>query len=115
MLRPNSNSWAGRGLLAALLALAVAAGPAPGQGQPPSGDSGGGAAPPKKPRSQLEEWLERAAASHADIKVAEAKLRTAAAELERARSLVMQQVLSLHHAIQAQKIEVEKAQIDVRR
>ncbi len=115
MLRPNSNPWAVGGFLAALLALGVGVGPAPGQGQPPGGSNSGSTGTTKKPRSQLEEWLERAAANHADIKVAEAKLRTAAAELERARSLVMQQVLSLHHAIQAQKIEVEKAQIEIRR
>jgi hypothetical protein len=85
--------------------LALAASPVLGQ-PPTSGDT-----PPKKTKSQLEDWLERAARNHPDIKVAEAKLRTAAAELGRARSQVMQQVLSLHYAIQAQKLVVDRLEI----
>jgi len=95
--------------VAFLVALCVSVAPAAGQ-QPPSG-GGGGAAP--KPKSQLEEWLERALANHPDIKVADAKLRTAAAELERARSLVTQQVLSLHHGIEAQKLLIQKARFEM--
>jgi hypothetical protein len=100
----------------AVLVMALVAGPAFGQAQgqgsnsgiPPSGTGSGSA--PKKTKSQLEELLDRASSNHPDIKVAEAKLRTAAAELERARSLVLQQILSLHYAIQAQKIAVDRAQ-----
>jgi hypothetical protein len=95
------------GCAALLAVLAVGAGHVLGQ-KPPTGPS----APPKKTKSQLEDWLERAAHNHPDIKVAEAKLRTAAAELERARSQVMQQVLSLHYAIEAQKIAVDRAKLE---
>jgi hypothetical protein len=97
--------------VAALAALFVNFGLAVGQ-QTNTGGSGGGPPPPQPPpkaKSQLEDWLDRALTNHPDIKVADAKLRTAAAELERARSLVTQQVLSLHHAIEAQKIVVAKA------
>jgi hypothetical protein len=108
MRKANLNWVAG---CAALLAmLTVGAGAA--VGQPPTG---GSAPPPKKTKSQLEEWLERASHNHPDIKVAEAKLRTAAAELERARSQVMQQVLSLHYAIEAQKIAVDRANLEFQR
>ncbi len=97
-----------RFLVAILAALFLNLGPAFGQQASNTGGSGGGPAAgggtAAKPKSQLEDWLEKGLASHPDIKVAEAKLRTAAAELERARSLVTQQVLSLHHGIEAQKI-----------
>src|SRR4051812_6749195 len=92
--------------LAGLLALCLGAVPAFGQ-RPPGGSgtgssssstgSGSGGTTTGKAKSQLEEWLERALVNNPDIKVAEARLSTAAAELERARSMVMQQVLSLHH------------------
>src|SRR5262245_22295503 len=96
-----------KSLLITLAALLI--GPSLAPGQTPNTGGGGGSAPqpPPKAKSQLEDWLDRALAHHPDIKVADAKLRTAAAELERARSLVTQQVLSLHHGIQAQKIVVE--------
>jgi len=107
-----------RSLVAVLAALFLGLGLAIGQ-QPNTGGSGGGPAAgggsAAKPKSQLEDWLDRALANHPDIKVAEAKLRTAAAELERARSLVTQQVLSLHHGIEAQKIVVEKARLEMDR
>src|SRR3954451_14768527 len=104
-----------RSFLAALTVLFVGLGSAVGQ-LPNTGGSGGGPPqPPPKAKSQLEDWLEKSLAHHPDIKVAEAKLRTAAAELERARSLVTQQVLSLHHGIEAQKILVEKARFEMDR
>jgi len=107
-----------RPLVAALAVLFLGLGPAVGQ-QSNTGGSGGGPAAgggsAAKPKSQLEDWLEKGLASHPDIKVAEAKLRTAAAELERTRSLVTQQVLSLHHGIEAQKIVVEKARLEMER
>src|SRR5262245_26688763 len=106
-----------RALVAVLVALCGSVLPAPGQ-QPVSGadkSSGSGSDAAPKPKSQLEEWLERALANHPDIKVADAKLRTAAAELERTRSLVTQQVLSLHHGIEAQKLLVQKVRIEVDR
>src|SRR5262245_56925801 len=104
-----------RCLIAVLAALFAGLGSAAGQ-QPNTGGGGGGPLPPPmKVESQLEDWIERALANHPDIKVADAKLRTAAAELERARSLVTQQVLSLHHGIEAQKIVVEKARLEIDR
>jgi hypothetical protein len=109
MQKANINRVTGCSALLALLAVGASA----VVGQPPP--SGGGTPPPKKTKSQLEDWLERAARNHPDVKVAEAKLRTAAAELERARSQVMQQVLSLHYAIEAQKIAVDRAEIEWKR
>jgi len=104
MHKRNTDRWLACVSLAALLAL----------GASPAGAQTGGP-PQKKAKSQLEEWLERSARSHPDIKVAEAKLRTAAAELERARAQVMQQVLSLHYAIEAQKIAMVRAESEIAR
>src|SRR4051812_25094614 len=98
---------------AAVAALFVGLGPVVGQQS--GGSDGRPPQPPPKAKSQLEDWLEKSLAHHPDIKVAEAKLRTAAAELERARSLVTQQVLALHHGIEAQKILVEKARFEMDR
>lgn len=97
----------GRRSISLVAALVLCAGPV--FAQAPTG------AAPKKAKSQLEDWLGQAARNHPDIKVAEAKLRTAAAELERARSQVMQQVLSLHYAIEAQKIAVVRVESELAR
>jgi hypothetical protein len=66
-------------------------------------------------KSQLEDWLEQALKSHPDIKVADAKLRAALAEMEQARGQVMQKVLALYHAIQAQKATADRAAAELAR
>jgi hypothetical protein len=80
-----------------LAALAVLMLAAVALGQPPAGDDprGGGKSPePKKaPKTTaLEESLAQALANNPDVRVAEAKLREAEAELNRARMQVMQKV-----------------------
>ena len=62
--------------LAAAVALCVSGGRLFGQ----TGRPGGGSAAPPKKKSQLEDLLERVSANHPDVKVAEAKLRTAMAD-----------------------------------
>jgi hypothetical protein len=57
--------------------------------------------------SQLEQMLAEALANNPDIRVAEAKLREAQAELNRVRLQVLQRVSTLHHAVETQKAVVE--------
>jgi hypothetical protein len=114
----RTESWLAMVALLTLAASLAPAQPSPtGGGSTPGsaqGPTGGGSAP-AKPRSQLEEWLDQAVKTHPDIKVAEAKMRTALAELEQARSLVMQKVLAQYYAIQSQKVAVEKAELELAR
>lgn len=63
---------------------------------------------PKK--SNLESMLAEALKNNADIRVATAKLAEAEAELNRTRVQVTQQVVTLHHAILAQKATVDHEQ-----
>src|SRR6266550_8528267 len=96
--------------------------PAPGSEQKPMGPnspSGLGTAPPAaaKPAapSTLEEMLAQALKNHADIRVAEAKVREADALLEQARLQVAQKVITHYHALQAQKTAVEKVEATLSR
>lgn len=61
-------------------------------------------------KSRLEELLAEALKHNADIRVAEAKLAEANAELNRTRVEVTQKVVTLYHAIQSQKALVEYEQ-----
>ena len=110
-MRRIRNEW----WLAGVAFLTLAASLAPAQPGPGGSSSSGGGSAPAKPRSQLEEWLDQAVKTHPDIKVAEAKMRTAMAELEQARSQVMQKVLAQYYAIQSQKVAVEKAELELAR
>src|SRR5438067_1850675 len=66
------------------------------QGQQPTGASGASGPPGKeaaeKEKLKLEELLSRALKDNPDVRVAEAKVREAEAELNRARLLVAQKV-----------------------
>ena len=95
--------------LAALLAAALIAGPAPAQKAP--------AKEKVVPHhlASLEEMLAAALKYNPDIRIAEMKLRDDEAELNRARLRVMQKIIALHHALQAQQATVERDQSKVRR
>jgi hypothetical protein len=65
----------------------------------------------KTPKSKLEEWLEQALRHNPDIRVAEAKVREAEAELNRTRLSVAQKVAALYAAQEAARKSVESAEI----
>jgi hypothetical protein len=90
--------------LAPLLALLLA-GPAPAQ---TSGDQKK-PADEKKP-SQLEELLAQALRDNPDIRVAEAKVREAEAELSRTRLLVVQKVVAHQHTLEMLQAAVKVAE-----
>jgi hypothetical protein len=90
--------------LAPLLALLLA-GPAPAQ---TSGDQKK-PAEEKKP-SQLEELLAQALRDNPDIRVAEAKMREAEAELSRTRLLVVQKVVAHQHTLETLQSAVKVAE-----
>ena len=64
-------------------------------------------APPAK--SKLEEMIEKALHDNPDLRLAEAKLAEAEAELNKARLLVVQKVAAQYQAVEAQKAAVEGA------
>jgi hypothetical protein len=66
--------------------------------------------PAAKDKSKLEEWLDQALKSNPDIRVAEAKVQEAEAQLNRTRLQVMQKVATHYHAWTAQKAAVEAAE-----
>ena len=94
--------------VAVLLAAALCAAPAPAQKAPAAKDA------PHRLAS-LEEMLAAALKYNPDIRIVEMKLRDDEAELARARLRVMQKIIALHHALQAQQATVERDQSKVRR
>jgi hypothetical protein len=70
---------------------------------PPTTAPGGKEALPKPQPSELEQLFAEALVHNPDIRVGEAKLREAEAELNRVRLQVLQKVTTLYHAVQAQK------------
>jgi hypothetical protein len=68
---------------------------------------------PAKPatpdKMSLEELLAAALKDHPDLRVAEAKIREAEAELSRARILVAQKVITLHGSVTSARLAVEEA------
>ncbi len=92
------------GLAALLLGAAVA------WGQQPAGAPAADKKTEDKPaKSKLEEMLEKALQDNPDVRLAQAKLAEAEAELNRARLLVVQKVASAYQAVEAQKAAVESA------
>jgi hypothetical protein len=83
--------------------------PAKPMGERPSKE---GKAPPK---SKLEEMLEQALVHNPDIRVAESKLREAEAELNRARLLVTQKVVTLNAALEAARANVATSEAKLKR
>jgi hypothetical protein len=63
----------------------------------------------------LEEMLTRALKDNPDVRVAEAKVREAEAELNRTRLQVTQRVIALHHALEAEKAKVDNADKELKR
>lgn len=63
----------------------------------------------------LEEMLQKALKDNPDIRVAEAKVREAEAELNRTRLQVTQKVLAFHHSRESQKAIIKVAEEDLQR
>ena len=63
----------------------------------------------------LEEMLTQATRDNPDVRVAEAKVREAEAELNRARLVVMQKVIELHSSLESQKAQVLTAEAQFKR
>jgi hypothetical protein len=87
-------------------------------GQQPAGSSAGG--PPAKEAAdkeklKLEELLAKALKDNPDVRVAEAKVREAEAELNRARLLVAQKVMAFSAAQDAARKGVEEAEAKLKR
>jgi hypothetical protein len=104
MLRPVRTPVA-----LAVLALAALCAPAPAQKAPPAAKD----APHTV--ASLEEMVATALKYNPDIRIVEMKLRDDEAELNRARLRVMQKIIGLHHALQAQQATVERDQAKVKR
>jgi hypothetical protein len=73
------------------------------------------ATPDKTASPSLEEMLTRALKDNPDIRVAEAKVREADAELNRTRLLVTQKVIAFHRALEAQKAVVSLGEKELKR
>jgi hypothetical protein len=89
-------------------------------GNPDLGSAMGGAMgqavkPAKFAEPTLEEMLQKAMKDNPDIRVAEAKVREADAELNRTRLQVTQKVLAYHHSRESQKAIVKVAEDDLQR
>jgi hypothetical protein len=93
--------------------------PAPAQDK--NADPGSGqktrevAKPVKAAEPSLEEMLKKAMKDNPDIRVAEAKVREADAELNRTRLQVTQKVLAFHHSRESQKAIIKVAEDDLQR
>ena len=73
------------------------------------------AKPGKAAEPTLEEMLNKALKDNPDIRVAEAKVREAEAELNRTRLQVTQKVLTFHHSRESQKALIKVAEEDLQR
>src|SRR6266446_4052252 len=71
--------------------------------------------PSQSAEPTLEEMLSKALKDNPDIRVAEAKVREAEAELNRTRLQVTQKVLAFHHTRESQKAIVKIAEEDLQR
>jgi hypothetical protein len=69
----------------------------------------------KPVRSELEQLLLNAMQNNPDIRVSEAKVREAEAELNRTRIQVLQKVSTLYSTIEAQKTAIARAQVSLDR
>ncbi|HEV2948149.1 MAG TPA: hypothetical protein VGX70_12290 [Gemmataceae bacterium] len=79
------------------------------------GRMGQPAKPAQAAEPTLEEMLNKALKDNPDIRVAEAKVREADAELNRTRLQVTQKVLAFHHARESQKAIIKVAEEDLQR
>lgn len=64
------------------------------------------APPPKPPTDELEAAIASASANHPDVRLAQAKLQMAQAELDQAKLLVAQRIAATHAKLQAAKAQV---------
>jgi hypothetical protein len=108
------------GVIALVAAVSFAGGqPQPSSGKPdadpPKADERGKDKDKAPAKSKLEEMLERALQYNPDIRVAESKLREAEAELNRARLLVTQKVVTLNASLEAARANVAAAEARVKR
>jgi hypothetical protein len=110
-------------LIPGMMVLLVAGGAALGEGQnavdksiPPdpakaTPTKNTSPAKPEKPKpSELEQMLTEALVNNPDIRVAEAKLREAEAELNRVRLQALQKLGSMHHSLEMQRAAVKGAE-----
>jgi hypothetical protein len=106
---------------AVVAALLLCAGLVFGQQPQSSGDSGGKPAspakdaPPAEKPSALEEMIAQALKDNPDVRVAEAKLREAEAELNRTRHQVVQKVVQLQRGLETQRALVASAEAEFKR
>src|SRR5262249_32221131 len=105
-----------RNVLCAVVVSLVASGLASAQATPQPGGSGSGSPPAKQPdtppKITLEELLARVLKDNPDIRVAEARLREAEAELNRTQLLAAQKAITFHAAWEAAKAKVAAADAD---
>jgi hypothetical protein len=108
-----------RNVLCAVVVSLVVSGLAFAQASPQPGGSEGGAAPAKPPdtpqKITLEELLARVLKDNPDIRVAEARLREAEAELNRTQLLAAQKAITFHAAWEAAKAKVAAVDADYQR
>jgi hypothetical protein len=98
------------GLIVLLIAGGAALGQAQNASEKPAASASAVATQPASPAkeekpkpAELERMLAEALVHNPDIRVAEAKLREAEAELNRVRFQVLQKVSTLHHTLESQK------------
>src|SRR5262249_48929868 len=87
----------------------------PSMGAERGGRMGQPAKPVQAAEPTLEEMLNKALKDNPDIRVAEAKMREADAELNRTRLQVTQKVLIFHHSRESQKAIVKVAEDNLTR
>jgi hypothetical protein len=109
--------WASAAALAALLLVAAAGGSTLGQRPAQSADRGAVKARTATPERMpsIEEMVATALKYNPDIRLAETKLRDDEAELNRTRLRVIQRIIAVHHALQAQRAEIERERGRVKR
>jgi hypothetical protein len=81
----------------------------------PTGGNGKAGKPTKPAVKSLTEMLAEALKNNPDLRVAQARLREAEAELRRTRLQVIQKIVAFHHALESQKIRVQLAAEDQER
>ncbi len=103
--------WATYGLMAGLVALPLS-GPTHGQ-RPGTESTEKKAAEPSL--DSIEKMLATALKYNPDIRLAEMKVRDDETDLARTRLKVMQKIIALHHALEAQAAEVDRDRAKVKR
>jgi hypothetical protein len=93
-----------------VLVLLLTLGASLAQGQPSSDPNKAEKGKPEKTRSKLEELIDEALRNNPDIRVAEAKMREAEAELARTRLVVTQKLVQQQAELEAARKTLEEAE-----